>query len=209
LGDPGIWAFGTPQAGETSPVIETEYAYYVFRLDSLFPAGVPPLDQIRSDVARRASAEKRRTALAALAREIGEEVRAGRSLESIAQARGLQVITLGPFTRYQPPPILQGSPAVVGAAFGLRVGEAGGPIHTSRAAFFLKPLRKALADSSGFVAQLESLRAIANQRARQERVQLVMTSLREQANVRDLRRELERAQREAEDLAPMQPPVGF
>ncbi|MGE5744871.1 MAG: SurA N-terminal domain-containing protein, partial [Gemmatimonadota bacterium] len=38
--DVSIWAFER-KPGETSPVIEGEAAYYVFRLDSLIPAGVP------------------------------------------------------------------------------------------------------------------------------------------------------------------------
>jgi peptidyl-prolyl cis-trans isomerase D len=205
LADPSIWAFSGPQAGETSPVIETEFAYYVFRLDSLTPAGVPPLDQIRPEVAQLASAEKRRAVLDRLAGEIRTEVEGGRALEAIAQSRGLSVSTLGPFTRYQPPPMFQGQPAPVGAAFGLRVGETGGPVATPRGTYFLRPVRKTLADSSAFVTQLESLRANAAARARQERVQLVLASLREQADVRDLRREVERQQREAVRSAPANP----
>jgi peptidyl-prolyl cis-trans isomerase D len=205
LADPGIWAFSGPRAGETSPVIETEFAYYVFRLDSLFPSGVPPLEQIRAEVARRADEENRRAALGDLATGIAQEIAGGRSLEAIAEARGLTARTLGPFTRYQPPPAFQGAPAVVGAAFGLRVGETGGPVPTPQATYFLRPVRKTLADSSAFVSQLETLRASATARARQERVQLVLASLRDQATIRDLRRELERAQREAQRTAPAAP----
>ena len=47
--DAGVWAFEA-KPGATSPVIETPYAYYIFRLDSLQPAGVPPLTAIRSAV---------------------------------------------------------------------------------------------------------------------------------------------------------------
>ncbi len=41
--DAGVWAFPATKPGATSPVVETSVAYYVFRLDSLQPAGVPPL----------------------------------------------------------------------------------------------------------------------------------------------------------------------
>jgi peptidyl-prolyl cis-trans isomerase D len=205
LADPAIWAFSGPQGGETSPVIETEFAYYVFRLDSLTPAGVPPLEQIRAEVTQLAAGEKRRAAIARLAQAIAQEVKDGRSLEAIAQARGLTLRTAGPFTRYQPPPGFQGMPAVVGAAFGLRVGETGGPVATLTGTFFLRAVHKVMADSGAFVTQLESLRASAAARARQERVQLVLASLREQATIRDLRRDLERAQREAARTAPPTP----
>jgi len=49
--DAGVWAFeAKPRA--TSSVIETPYAYYIFRLDSLQPEGVPPLTAIRSALIR-------------------------------------------------------------------------------------------------------------------------------------------------------------
>jgi hypothetical protein len=57
LGDPGVWAFQA-QVGETSPVIESEEALYVFRLDSLHKAGVPPLEQIRGAAAAVVSDQK-------------------------------------------------------------------------------------------------------------------------------------------------------
>jgi len=209
LGDPSIWAFSGAQAGETSPVIETDYAYYLFRLDSLWPAGVPPLDEIRDEVRRLAGEERRSAALRRLADEIAAEVRGGRSLEAIAESRGLTVRTLGPFTRYQPPPALQAAPAVVGAAFGLGVGQTGGPVPAPQGMLFVRPVHKTLADSTAFTLQLEGLRAAAHRRARQERVQLVLASLREQATVRDLRQDLERAQRAAQANAPPQGRTGF
>ena len=48
--DAGVWA-STAKPGATSPVIETSFAFYVFRLDSAQAAGVPPLGQIRQSVA--------------------------------------------------------------------------------------------------------------------------------------------------------------
>src|SRR5690606_19411047 len=65
--DAGVWAFRAKQ-GETSPVIETELAYYLFRVDSVHPAGVPPLEQVRPEVARAVREAKK----AELARPIAE-----------------------------------------------------------------------------------------------------------------------------------------
>src|SRR5467141_477814 len=45
--DVSVWAFETP-VGETSPVIDGDAGYYVFRLDSVTTAGAPPLAQIRA-----------------------------------------------------------------------------------------------------------------------------------------------------------------
>jgi peptidyl-prolyl cis-trans isomerase D len=197
IGDAGVWAFGGAQPGELSPVVETEWAYYVFRLDSLQPEGIPPLDRVRDQVQRLTVVAKQREALKGIGAEIAALIHGGTSLEAIAEQRGLAVRTLGPFTRHTPPPALQGNPEVAGAAFGLRVGETGGPIATPFATFFLRPIRKTVADSATFVAQREPLRAQAIRQARQERIQLVLTSLREAAKVDDRRKALIEAQRKA------------
>ncbi len=204
VGDAGIWAFGGVEAGETSPVIETEWAYYLFRLDSLQEAGVAPLAQVRELVQALATADKRREATKVLAAQIAAELATGTSLENVAERRDLTVRTFGPFTRYSPPAALQGSPAVAGAAFGLRVGETGGPIHTDFGTYFVRPARKVLADTNVFNASLESQRSAAIQQMRQERVQLILASLREAATVDDRRKDLIRAQRQAQ-----QNPLGF
>ena len=204
VGDASIWAFGGAGAGEISPVVETTWAYYLFRLDSLQEAGVAPLDQVRAQVRAAAAADKRRALVRQLAGQIADEIAAGAALETVAQRHGLPVRTLGPFTRYTPPAALQGAPAVAGAAFRLRVGEPGGPIHTDLGSFFLRTDRKVLADSGAFAASIEQLRTAAIQQARQERVQLVLASLREAAKVEDRRKDLIRAQRQVE-----QNPLGF
>jgi peptidyl-prolyl cis-trans isomerase D len=208
IGDAGVWAFGGAQAGQTSPVIETEWAYYVFRLDSLQPAGIAPLSEVRAEVTRLAQAARSQDAIKIEAAEVADRIKAGASLEQVAAQRHLTVRTLGPFTRYSPPPALQGVPGVVGAAFGLRVGETGGPYPTDYATWFLRPVKKTVADSVGFAAQLDSLRATAQRQARQEEVQLVFASLRQAADVQDLRKELEKAQRAAEAAQATQNPRG-
>src|SRR5207248_2980665 len=67
--DVSVWAFDA-RTGETSPVIDGPRASYVFRLDSLEPAGVPPLAQLRARVLDAARHEKKK----ALAREHAEPV---------------------------------------------------------------------------------------------------------------------------------------
>ena len=60
--DAGAWAFQA-KVGEISPIIETSLGYYLFRLDSLAPEGVPPFDAIR-DAVTIAAIQERKTALA-------------------------------------------------------------------------------------------------------------------------------------------------
>ncbi len=56
--DAGVWAFQAAK-GETSPVIEVDYAYFIFRLDSTQAEGVPPFDAIKADVEAAARDEKK------------------------------------------------------------------------------------------------------------------------------------------------------
>jgi peptidyl-prolyl cis-trans isomerase D len=200
--DAGVWAFGGVQAGETSPVIETQPAYYVFRLDSLTPAGIPPLSQVREEVATHVREQKQQQALAALAAKVKQELDGGATMEAEAKKYDLVTRTLGPFTRYNPVPALQGAPEVAGAAFGLSVGRIGGPITTPFATYFVRPTKHVIADSTAFLAQKDALRSAAIQRAQQNRVQLILSSIREAAKVDDRRAQLEEAQKKASAQAP-------
>jgi hypothetical protein len=101
-------------------------------------------------------------------------------------------------------------PKVIGAAFGIPVGKVGGPINGENAIFFLEPIARTLADSAAWREQLPAQRERAIQIARESRVRTVLNSMRASAQVTDRRKELERAQREAEERARNVPrPVAF
>jgi peptidyl-prolyl cis-trans isomerase D len=193
--DAGVWAFEAI-VGQTSPIIETEDAFYVFRLDSLENAGVPPLDQVRTTVAREVRIEKK----AALARAVADSVRmdldAGTPLETAARSRNLAVRQLGSFTRLNPGPILRDAPEAVGAAFGLPLGEAGGPFVTDFGIYFVEPTARSEATREGFEAEKETLRAQLLQQEQQARVQLFLTALRKNATIVDRREALAKAARQ-------------
>jgi peptidyl-prolyl cis-trans isomerase D len=195
--DAGLWAFEA-RPGETSPVIETDRASYVFRLDSLIPGGAAPLTQIRDVVHRLVMLQKKREAARQLADQLARDVSAGRAtLEAAAKRYEAPLTTMGPFTRTNPPPALQEEPVVVGAAFGVPLNGVSQPVVSDRAVYLVQPVGRRLADSTAFVAQLPTQREQALQTARQARVRLVLSSLREQATVDDRRKALAAAQRAA------------
>ncbi len=208
VADAGIWAFEA-EVGEISEVVETDQAYYVFRLDSLRAAGVPPLARIEGRVRQAARVAKQMEQTRAIAREIAADLAGGVGLSEAAGRRNLVTRILGPFTRTTPPPVIRDAPAVVGLAFGLAVGTAGGPVESERALFFVEPTARQLADSAAFTAQIGQLRSQVLQQERQARLQLVFASLRRGADVVDRRRELERLQRQAPDMPFPQNPFGF
>ncbi len=207
--DVGIWAFEA-RPGDTSPVIEAQNALYVFRLDSLTPGGLPPLREIRDEVRRAVMSQKKREALRQLADRLALDLREGATIAEISQKVGVPINTVGPFTRANPPALLLEEPKVIGASFGIPPGKVGGPISGENAIFFVEPIARTAADSAAWREQLPTQRERAIQIARESRVRTVLSSMRASADVLDRRKELERAQREAEERAREVPrPVVF
>jgi peptidyl-prolyl cis-trans isomerase D len=206
--DAGIWAFEAFE-GETSNVIETDQAYYVFRLDRLEAERTKTLDEVLEETTRGARELKKWEMAELLAEEVDEDLRGGMPFENAAISHGLRLNTLEPFTRLAPNPAIASEPEVVGVAFGLDVGQVSGPIQTERAIFFLEPTAKVAADSAAFVEEVEQLRDYVMQDARQLRVRMVFLSLREAADFTDEREALRAAQRAQFRMPGASSPLGF
>jgi len=200
--DAGVWAFEA-RPGETSPVIEGRFAFYVFRLDSLIPAGPPPLAQVRAAVLDAVRRDKQKEVIARRAAELAPAFARGPSLAAAAAAAGFVAQPLGPFTRLTPPPALGNEPLVLGAAFGLRVGQRSGMIAGEYGQYVVALEARTPADSSAWLAQRDTQRESLIQRARDARLQAYVAGLREQAEVVDRRQELARTPVDASGGAPV------
>jgi peptidyl-prolyl cis-trans isomerase D len=198
--DVSIWAFEGP-VGETSPVIEARPAFYVFQLDSVTEAGVPPLSQIRARVTSAVRLEKQKVRARQRADSIAASLAGSADLAAAASARGLELQRLGPFTRLRPPGYLGREPVVIGTAFGLPVGERSGVLAGEGGYFIIQSLGRKLADSSAWLAQRDEQRTQLRQAAQQARIQQYMEGVRAKAKVTDRRKELFRAQADAEPTA--------
>jgi peptidyl-prolyl cis-trans isomerase D len=184
-----VWAFEA-KVGETSPLFEGEPAYYVFRLDSLIPAGVPPLAVIRDRVVFAARLEKKKVIAQRRAQEIATALAGASGLAQAGAAHGWPVSTLAAFTRTAPPPALQREPLVLGTAFGLRVGERSGALASDGGYFFVESLSRKQADSSAWLAQRDQQRVTVMDPVRQARIRDYVAALRQQAKIVDRRKEL-------------------
>ena len=193
--DAAVWVFDV-LPGESSPVIESKKYYYIFRLDSLQEAGVPPLDQVREEVKAALVQQKKKDRALEIVNRVRNRIDKGENLARAARHVGIETSTFKGVTRRDPPNGLFDAPEAVGLIFRLNPGESGGPVESAGTYFFAETLRKVVADSSAFETQYASLRNQALQTARQTRVQLVMNSIRQNADVNDRRRELEHRQRE-------------
>jgi peptidyl-prolyl cis-trans isomerase D len=194
--DVSVWAF-TARPGQTSKVIEGERAYYVFRLDSVRPAGVPPMGEVRDQVAYATRLSKKRDLARTRAREIASRLAGAADLMQGGAAQGLAAERLGPFTRIRPPAILEAEPTVLGAAFGLKVGERSGLVEGQNGEFLVQALARTRADSVAWLAQRDRQREALLQPARQTRIQSYLAALKARAKVVDRRKEIFKAQTDA------------
>jgi peptidyl-prolyl cis-trans isomerase D len=181
--DAGVWAFQA-KPGATSPVIEASYAFYVFRLDSIQDAGIPPLAQVRSAVTQEVREQKKWDQARNIAKEYMKRLEGGASMAQAAEAMKLPHREFGPFSRINPPLT---NPVVVGTAFGLDVGKRSGILDTKDGIYVLETLQHVKADSAAFVKELDQYRAKNINLARQERVQNYIAALRSAAKIVDNR----------------------
>jgi peptidyl-prolyl cis-trans isomerase D len=198
--DAGVWAFQA-KPDEHSPVIEGSAAYFVFRLDSLQEAGIPPLDAIREEVTEAVRNGKKRQAAAALAGRLAEQAKAGTPLPQLAAGTaGISYQQLGPVAR-----LTSGLPdaSLIGAAFSVDKGQIAGPVVTDAGVYLFQGIDRTPADSAAFVKDLDSIRSQAQQAARQSRVRAYMSALREEAKIVDRRADLYRTSAQAEATAPV------
>jgi peptidyl-prolyl cis-trans isomerase D len=195
-----VWAFEAAP-GETSPIVEATPAYFVFRVDSLVPAGVPPLEAVRDQVLAAVQVEKRKALARRRADSLAEALRGTPNLLRAGAARGLTVDRFGPFTRLNPPPpYLAREPVLVGAAFGLRVTERSGVIEGERGYYIAESLGRKLADSSAWLAQRNGQRTQLVRVLQQARVEEYVDGLRAKATIVDRRKDIFRAQATAEPV---------
>ncbi len=181
--DAAVWAFDA-QPDATSPVIETAFAYYLFRLDSLHPAGVPLLAEIRPAVEHSTREDKKWDAARKIAQEYLKRLEEGSTMEQAATAMKLPHREFGPFSRVNPPLT---SPMVVGTAFGLDAGQRSGILDTKDGLYVLKNITHSKADSAKFVKELDQYRAKAVNAARQDRVRSYLSALQSSAKIVDNR----------------------
>lgn len=173
-----------------SEVLESPQALYVVQLDEYQSAGRMTLAQATPGIRDRLVRDKRMQAAAAEANKILAEIRGGRTLEQVAQARGLTVQRNGPFTRVLGNPAFGQANAAIGVAFGTPVGQVGPVAQTEAGLFLIRPMERTEADRTQFEAQKATQRQQAAAMMQQELFMQWLQNARENAKIKDNRERL-------------------
>lgn len=186
------WATGEardlgPNDHPVSDVLEGEQGLYIVRLDGYYPAGTMSLQEATAQIREQLILQKKREQARAAGERIVADVRAGKTLQQAAAARGLQVQTAGPFTRIEGNPALGQATAAVGAAFGTAIGQVSGVVETPAGLFIVRPTARTAADAGRFAADKERLRGALAGELRQRALARWMESARQNAKIKDNR----------------------
>ncbi|GAC1655564.1 MAG: peptidylprolyl isomerase [Gemmatimonadaceae bacterium] len=191
------WAFARARPGETGDLIDGENAYYLARLDSLTPGGIPPLSTARDEVRRRVIREKKLALLLGTGEQIAVDARGG-GLEAAAKAHSLAVAQSHAFTRASLVPGLGQLNEAVGLAFTLPLGLPSKPVRTDQSIVVLRVDRRTNASRTEFEQQRKQERASVIPTLRERRVRDFIDGLRKTANIKDRRKDVAAAARRLE-----------
>ena len=181
--DAGAWAFQA-KVGEVSQIIEIASGFYLFRLDSIAPEGVPPLKAIEASVASIVIQEKKTELGKEMAQTYLKRVREGSTMEQAASAMDLPYRKLGPFSRIESP---VPNPVLTGAVFSLPIDQLSGVLDTDDGFYIVRVLSRTPADTATFRQGIDEFRTDAIRRARQDRARNYLDALQASAKVVDRR----------------------
>ncbi len=189
------WAFGAVKVGETSDLYDSDDGYFLARLDSISPGGIPSFEQVKNEIRAEFIGRRKAETLVPKAKELAAAA-ATSTLEAAASAKGMTVTKSEMFTRPQFVPGLGRFNAAIGAAFTLPEGKVSQPLVTDEGAFVLRVDRRVKADSAVWAAQKDKQRQEASNAMRQLKVRTFLNELRKGAKVEDNRKELNAAARQ-------------
>lgn len=188
------WVFSGVRPGETSDLFDTDEAYFLARLDSIFEGGVAPFEVVRDDIRKLLQRRKKAELMAAQTRPFAERAKAT-SLEAAAKERDVTVTKSNMFGRSTFVPGLGRLNNAIGASFSLPVGAISEPIATDEGVFVLRVDRRTEATREAFEAQKAAQRVNAIRVLQEARMREFMEGIRETAKISDRRKQLNAAAR--------------
>jgi parvulin-like peptidyl-prolyl isomerase len=173
--------------GTTSAVLEGPRGLYVFSISERTPEGVPPFAEIKDAVLERARLDRQREAARARATEIANQIAAGRPLEEVGAAYGLEKRETPLFTRITTLGGIGRGTAFTHAAFALEPGQTSGPIQTNAGFFVLRVEERRPGNESEYATRKEMIRRTLHQEKVDARFQELVDELIARAAIKDRR----------------------
>ena len=159
--------FALPPDGVSSPV-RVPGGIVIFRLVSVEPSRLPPLDQVRPEVLRAVRRQKALAEAKAQAEKLAEAVRKGEDPRGLARQGGVTYGEVGPFSRAEPLGDRALGQVLGPVALTLGEGGVGGPVEGPGGFYVVKLLSRERPDPAGFAtarADIEA-RLVREKRAR-------------------------------------------
>ncbi|GAB5536591.1 MAG: peptidyl-prolyl cis-trans isomerase [Rubricoccaceae bacterium] len=175
------------EPGDLSDPIDAGDRFVIVRLVETMKEGVAPFEDVRDQIELAVRLEKKAEIQV---ERLRQAIRPGASLDQIASSAGAPVQTVEALSQSRPS--IQGfgnEPRAVGAVFGLQPNQRSGAIEGDQAAFIVSPVSFTDADAMDEAGR-EQLRQQLLQAKRQRLVQGWIRSLREKADVEDLRNDV-------------------
>jgi peptidyl-prolyl cis-trans isomerase D len=181
------WAFEEAAPGDVSPVFETTTAFYALELVSSEPEGVMPLETATPAIESTLRFDRKMERARAEAQQVVERTRSGTDLANVAAEMSLEVRMAGPFAREDFVSGIGRHNAVVGAAFGLPLGEVSDVVSAPTNHYVLEVLQRTEPDSTAWRQQLPQQRQQAVAMLQQQRLREWIEALRANARIVDRR----------------------
>ncbi|MCK4427263.1 MAG: peptidylprolyl isomerase, partial [candidate division Zixibacteria bacterium] len=181
--------------GKTSEFIETPKGFYVFQIKERRPAGISPLEEVKSVIKRKLSKAKADSLAYAEAQKIYDQIKTGKSLKKAAKDNNVIYKETDEFSRNSFLPEIGRLPEFVGASFSLSPqNRLSPPIKTDRGTFIVEFVSRTTTDDSLFASIKDSLSSVILQNKQSQLYQDWFTQLRESAKIEDHRSEYFREQ---------------
>ncbi len=184
------WAFHDSTAiGDVSPIYETAEGFTVFELIERSPELYLSYEEAEPSIRRRVLLEKKRETAGWQAQQIADEIARGKSLDEVASDQGLTVQTTNLFSRLDFVPGLGQANEVIGSSFAAAPNEVVGPVQSEGRFYLVEVTQRVEANRQVFELGKEEMRAQLVVQRRDTAVDEWLADLRDQADIKDYRRE--------------------
>lgn len=116
-------AFGLPAGGESDLTDAGNSEYFAVRVEKIVPSALPPLAEVRAELARVWTMREIASRMEARAKELSMRVDKGETLDAVAKSAGLQVVRINQVSRQSAGQMGFGG-EIAGRAFAAKPGEA-------------------------------------------------------------------------------------